>query len=57
MTEMAVMVTLPTYHICLICTVIESPPQGGLPPQGAYKAYVRNIVTGSDIWLFFYLFN
>ena len=29
------MVTLPTYHICLICTAIESPPQGGLPPQGA----------------------
>ena len=29
------MVTLPPYHICLICTAIESPPQGGLPPQGA----------------------
>ena len=37
---MAVMVTLPLYHICLICTAIESPPQGGLPPQGANKAYV-----------------
>ena len=23
------------YHICLICTAIESPPQGGIPPQGA----------------------
>ena len=34
------MVTLPLYHICLICTAIESPPQGGLLPQGANKAYV-----------------
>ena len=34
------MVTLPTYHICLICTAIESPPQGGLPAQGTEKAYV-----------------
>ena len=38
--EMAVTVTLPTYHICLICTAIESPHQGGLPHQGADKAYV-----------------
>ena len=37
---MAVRVTLPTYYICLICTAIESPPEGGLPPQGADKAYV-----------------
>ena len=29
------MVTLPTYYICLICTAINSPPQGDLPPQGA----------------------
>ena len=34
------MVTLPTYHICLICTAIKSPHQGGLSPQGANKAYV-----------------
>ena len=34
------MVTLPTYHICLICTAVESPPQGGLLHQGADKAYV-----------------
>ena len=40
---MAVMVTLPTYHICLICTAIESPPQGGLPPQGEQKAYVTTV--------------
>ena len=31
---MAVMVMLPPYHICLIYTAIES------PPQGAEKAYV-----------------
>ena len=41
-TEIDVMVTLPTYHICLICTAIESPPQGGLPPQVR-----RPPVTGS----------
>ena len=29
------MVTLPTYHIYLICTAIKSPPQGGLLPEGA----------------------
>ena len=34
------MVKLPTYYICLICTAIESPHQGGLPHQGADKAYV-----------------
>ena len=34
------MVTLPTYHICLICTAIESPYQGGILHQGADKAYV-----------------
>ena len=34
------MVTLPLYHICLICTAIESPPQGGLPPQGPDKPYL-----------------
>ena len=34
------MVTLSLYHICLICTAIESPHQGGLPHQGADKAYV-----------------
>ena len=40
-TEITVMVTLQTYHICLICTAIESPAQGGgLPAQGADKAYV-----------------
>ena len=38
--ERVVMVTLPTYHICLICATIESLHQGGLPPQGADKAYV-----------------
>ena len=37
---MVVMVTLPIYHICLICTAIDSPPQGGLPPQGAVLANV-----------------
>ena len=34
------MVTLPLYHICLFCAAIESLLQGGLPPQGADKAYV-----------------
>ena len=34
------MVMLPLYHSFLICTAIESPPQEGLPPQGADKAYV-----------------
>ena len=34
------MVTLPTYHICLIYTAIESPHQGGLQHQRADKAYV-----------------
>ena len=34
------MVTLPTYHMCLICTANESPHQGGLLHQGADKAYV-----------------
>ena len=34
------MVTLPTYYICLICTAIEPPAQGGHPAQGANKVYV-----------------
>ena len=34
------MVTLPTYHICLICKAIEFLHQGGLPHQGADRAYV-----------------
>ena len=34
------MVTLPLYHICLICTAIESQHQGGLSHQGADKAYL-----------------
>ena len=37
------MVTLPLYHICLICTAIESPHQGGLLHQGANKAYVISL--------------
>ena len=46
---MAVMVTLTTYHICLICTAIESPPQGGLPPQGEQKAYVATVLRSTSV--------
>ena len=37
------MVTLPTYHICLICTAIESPPQGALFSPGTVGLAVKKI--------------
>ena len=37
---MAVMVTLPLYHICLICTAIKSQHQGGLLHQETNGTYV-----------------
>ena len=43
------MVTLPQHHICLICTATESPPQGGLPSQGADKAYVILLQEATNV--------
>ena len=39
------MVTLPMYHICLICAAIGSQVQGGLLRQGANKAYVTLLLA------------
>ena len=40
---MAVMFTLPMYHICLICTAIGSLVQGELPHQGAVLVNIKYV--------------
>ena len=37
------MVTLPMYHICLICTAIGYPVRGGLPHQGVVLASITHV--------------
>ena len=37
------MVALPVYHICLVCTAIESPLRGGLLHQGTVLVNVRHV--------------